>query len=76
MAIDRAGGSTRPFSENAKTVLLDARDVSGFREQVGEQPGPVLQTEEILADYFVKFVEGRGEVPPRVQQGMRKLLMR
>jgi hypothetical protein len=76
MAIHRAGGSSRPFSENAKVVLLNARDVSGFREQIGEQPGPVLQAEEILAEYFVKFVEGRGEVPPRVQQGMRKLLTR
>lgn len=76
MAIDRAGGSTRPLSENAKVVLLNSRDVSGFREQVGEQPGPVLQAEEILAEYFVKFVEGSGPIPPRVQEGMRKLLVR
>jgi hypothetical protein len=76
MAIDRAGGSARPLSENGKVVLLNARDISGFREQIGEQPGPVLQAEEILAEYFVKFVEGSGEVPLRVQQGMRKLLMR
>lgn len=76
MAIDRAGGSTRPLSENGRAVLLNAQDVSGFREQIGEQPGPVLQAEEILAEYFVKFVEGDDAVPPRVQQGMRNLFAR
>lgn len=76
MAIERAGESAHALSENDKPVLLSLRDAPAFREQVGERPGPVLQAEEIMAEYFVKLVEGRGGIPARVEQGMRRLLIK
>jgi hypothetical protein len=33
----------------------------------------VLQAEEILAEYFVKVMEGGGQVPPPVLGGMTRL---
>ena len=74
MAVERAGESWRAARADGQPILLDAREVKGFREQVGEEPGPVLQAEEILAEYFVKLVAGRGQVPPQVLGGMRQLL--
>jgi hypothetical protein len=74
MAIE--GGKSSPvLNANGHPVLLSSREVSGFREQIGEQPGPILQSEEILAEYFVRFAEGHGRIPAAVQEGMRKLLM-
>jgi len=55
MAIEQ-GKNSPMLNANGEPVLLSSGEVSGFREQIGEQPGPVLQAEEILAEYFVKVV--------------------
>jgi hypothetical protein len=72
MAIE-SGENSPMLKAGGGPVLLDSGAVSGFREQIGEQPGPVLQAEEILAEYFVKFAEARGRIPLRVQDGLRRL---
>jgi len=76
MAVERVNEKWRPTRSNDKPVLLGLRDVTDFPEQIGEQPGPVLQAEEILAEYFVKVVEGREKVPPQVRDGISGLLGR
>jgi hypothetical protein len=76
MALERVNQNWRATRLNDKPVLLGLRDVANFREQIGEQPGPVLQVEEILAEYFVKVVEGREIVPPQVRGGISGLLGR
>jgi hypothetical protein len=76
MAVENVNENWRALRSNGKPVLLGLRDISGFRQQIGEQPGPLLQAEEILAEYFVKVVEGDGEVPATVRDGMNRLLKR
>lgn len=73
MVVEQMNGNWRVVRSNDKPVLLGLRDVTGFYEQVGEQPGPVLQAEEILAEYFVKVVDG-GNAPARIRDEMMRLL--
>jgi len=75
MAIEK-GRNSPTLDAKGEAVLLGSGEVSGFREQIGEQPGPVLQAEEILAEYFVRLVEARGNIPSRVDEGMRRLLLK
>ena len=76
MALERVNEKWQPARVNDKPMLFGLRDVANFREQIGEQPGPVLQAEEILAEYFVKVVEAREKAPPEVRDGITKLLGR
>lgn len=76
LALEQLDGHWGAPLSDGKPVLLTDQDVTGWREQIGEQPGPVLQAEEILADYFVRVLEGRDKVPPPVAEGMRRLLGR
>lgn len=74
MAVERTPTGWRAVSREGRPVLLGMQDVTGFREQVGPQPGRVLQPEEISAEYFVRLVMNRGGVPAPVLDGMKKLL--
>lgn len=76
LALEQLDGQWGAPLSNGKPILLTGHDVTGWREQIGEQPGPVLQAEEILADYFVRLLEGRDKVPRPVAEGMRRLLGR
>src|SRR6185295_8730869 len=69
MRVEQVNGNWRPAKSSGKPMLFRSSDVAGFEQQIGEQAGPVLQAEEILAEYFVKLVEGRGQVPPWVLGG-------
>jgi hypothetical protein len=75
MALEQVNGNWRAVRTNDEPVLLGLRDVTGFHEQVGERPGLVLQAEEILAEYFVKVVEGKN-APARIRDEMSRLFAR
>jgi len=74
MPFEGDGSGRRARDASREVTLLAERDVSGFTEQIGDQPGRILQAEEILAEYFVRFVEGEGPIPARVREGMSRLL--
>ena len=76
MALEHTEAGWRTAENDGRPVLLGLQEVTGLREQVGVQPGPVLQAEEISAEYFERMVEGHGTVPPPVRDGMRRLLSR
>ncbi len=49
--------------EGGKAKLVDAGEVTGFFEQVGQNTTYLIHPEEILADNFVLLVTGKRDVP-------------
>jgi len=73
MAVERNDGKWAPLIEAEMPVLLVEKDVEGFREQIGEKAGDVLQAEEIAAENFVRMIETRDGEAGRVPKAMRAL---
>jgi hypothetical protein len=55
--------TTQPIDENVKPRLMEARQVTGFFEQVGRNTQYIIHPEEILADNFALFVLQEQDVP-------------
>ena len=77
VVVERAeeGMSVEVVREGEKAKLLDAGEVTGFLEQVGENTTYLIHPEEILADNFVLLVTGKRDVPsPEVVEKLGKIL--
>ncbi|NRB27812.1 MAG: hypothetical protein HRU37_09060, partial [Roseibacillus sp.] len=77
VVVERAeeGTSVEVVREGEKAKLLDAGEVTGFLEQVGENTTYLIHPEEILADNFVLLVTGKRDVPsPEVVEKLGKVL--
>ncbi len=77
VVVERAeeGMSVEVVREGEKAKLLDAGEVTGFLEQVGENTTYLIHPEEILADNFVLLVTGKRDVPsPEVVEKLGKVL--
>ena len=77
LVVERAeeGMSVEVVREGEKVKLLDAGEVTGFLEQVGENTTYLIHPEEILADNFVLLVTGKRDVPsPEVVEKLGKVL--
>jgi hypothetical protein len=55
--------TTQPIDENEKPRFMEARQVTGFFEQVGRNTQYIIHPEEILADNFALFVLQEQDVP-------------
>ncbi len=79
LVVERAeeGTGVDVVREGGKAKLLDAGEVTGFLEQVGENTTYLIHPEEILADNFVLLVTGKRGVPsPEVVEKLEKVLGR
>ncbi len=77
LVVERAeeGMGVEVVREGEKAKLLDAGEVTGFLEQVGENTTYLIHPEEILADNFVLLVTGKRGVPsPEVVEKLGKVL--
>jgi hypothetical protein len=69
------GGSKVTPVEVDSPVLLEAGEVSGFYEQVGENTGYIIHPEEILADNFALLMMRDQELKsPQITQRIGALL--
>lgn len=77
LVVERAeeGMGVEVVRKGGKAKLLDAGEVTGFLEQVGENTTYLIHPEEILADNFVLLVTGKRGVPsPEVVEKLGKVL--
>lgn len=75
LAVEQRAGAWVPVDRESKPQLLDADEVQGFREQIGQNTNYILHPEEILADNFVLLVQNAKDVKtPRILQEMRRIL--
>jgi hypothetical protein len=75
LLLERRGESFQPILRDAQPRLVDARQLSGFMEQVGENTGYIIHPEEILADSFALLVLGEKRVPsPEIIERLEKEL--
>ena len=65
VVVERAeeGMGVEVVREGGKAKLVDAGEVTGFLEQVGQNTTYLIHPEEILADNFVLLVTGKRDVP-------------
>ena len=66
-----------PSLVGGRPQLLDPRPTPGYLNQVGRNTGYIIHPDEILAENFVKLINGVTNVPsPAVIAGMRSVLRR
>lgn len=75
LLLERRGESFKPIVRDARPRLVDARRLTGFAEQIGENTGYIIHPEEILADNFALLVLDEDRIAsPEVIERLRKEL--
>jgi hypothetical protein len=75
MLVAENGNQTLPLTRDNEPVLVDARKLPAYFEQIGRNTGYIIHPEEILADNFVHLVNEKENLrTPRIVEEMRKAL--
>ncbi len=74
MVVTQANGSWSPRLADGRAELLDPRNAQGFFEQVGRNTQYIIHPDEILADNFVRLINGETNPPtPRIIAEMQQV---
>lgn len=69
-----AAGTWSPLLVDGHPKILATREVKGFNEQIGNNTRYVIHPDEVLADNFIQFINGRTNAPtPRILERMRQI---
>jgi hypothetical protein len=75
MLVAENGNQTLPLTRDNDPVLVDARKLPAYFEQIGRNTGYIIHPEEILADNFMHLVHEKENLrTPRIVEEMRKAL--
>jgi hypothetical protein len=75
MLVTTRGNKTLPLTRDNEPVLVDARKLPAYFEQIGRNTGYIIHPEEILADNFMHLVHEKENLrTPRIVEEMRKAL--
>ena len=75
MVVTQANGTWSPRLENGQAELIDPRGAAGFFEQAGRNTQYIIHPDEILADNFVRLIDGETNVPsPRIIAEMKQAI--
>ena len=75
LVVDKVGKEWKPRMKDQQPVVLDAKKVEHFFDQVGKNTTYIWHPDEILADNFVHLVNKRQKLEtPRVTEAMAEVL--
>lgn len=76
LAVTNNGARWGPERLNGQLQMLDPIAARGFFDQIGDNTRYIIHPDEILADNFVRFINGQTNVPtPRIITGMKRALL-
>ncbi len=75
MVVQGSDDDKEPVYVDGKPLILKAKEVTGFYEQVGKNTGYIIHAEEISADHFTMLLNHEKNIPnPELVEAMKNLM--